>query len=78
MRLARSIPLLVGGVLGYLVVLIAIGVVQRYYLTREMWRVIVGALTISHLETADGVVARGAAANALGEGFADGLDVAGF
>jgi hypothetical protein len=39
---------------------------------------VLGSVNISGIEAAAGVAARGAAANALGEGFADGLDVGGF
>ena len=77
-RLSRNIPLILSIVVVYLVVLLAVSVVQRFYLTREMWRAIFTSLTVSHLEAADGVAARGEAVNALGEGLADGLDVAGF
>ena len=76
--LARGIPVIAGILISYLIVFLAVGVVQRFYLTREMWRVIATSLTVAHLEAADGVAARGEAVNALGEGLADGLDIAGF
>ncbi len=63
---------------GYLITLLAIGVVQRFYATRDLWRIIATSITVSHLAALDNVAARGEAANALGEGLADGLDVAGF
>ena len=78
MSLARNIPIIAAVAIGYLVVLLSIGVVQRFFLTREMWRIIATSIIASHIESADGVAARGEAANALGEGLADGLDVAGF
>jgi hypothetical protein len=37
-----------------------------------------GSVNVSGLEAAANVAARGEMANALGEGFADGLDVGGF
>lgn len=62
----------------YLSVGLTIGVLQRYFLQRGLWRVIVGSTRLSGVASLQSVVARGAAANALGEGLADGLDVAGF
>ena len=77
-RLSRSIPLIAGFALGYLVLLLAMGVVSRFYLTREVWRLIATSIQVLNPSAADNVAGRGAAANALGEGLADGLDVAGF
>ena len=37
-----------------------------------------GSMIVQNLEAADNVIAQGDAANALGEGFADSLDVGGF
>jgi hypothetical protein len=39
---------------------------------------VLGSVNVSGLEAAADVTARGEMANALGEGFADGLDVGGF
>jgi hypothetical protein len=39
---------------------------------------VVSSTTVHHIEAAANVSAMGELANALGEGFADGLDVAGF
>jgi uncharacterized membrane protein YjgN (DUF898 family) len=69
---------LAGIVFGYLTLVLAALVVQRFYLQHEMWRLISGSLTITGLKAAANVAARGEAANAIGEGLADGLDVAGF
>jgi uncharacterized membrane protein YjgN (DUF898 family) len=77
-ELMRSIPLLVLIGLGYLVMALAMNVVIRVYLTRDLWVTVLGSINISGLEAAANVAARGDLANALGEGFADGLDVGGF
>jgi uncharacterized membrane protein YjgN (DUF898 family) len=77
-ELMRSIPLLVLAGLGYLVLAMALNVVMRVYLTRDLWVIVLGSVNISGLEAAANVAARGDLANALGEGFADGLDVGGF
>ena len=74
----KSIPLLVLAGLGYLMVVLAINVVMRVYLMRDLWVRIVGSTIVLDIGAAANVSARGELANALGEGFADGLDVAGF
>jgi uncharacterized membrane protein YjgN (DUF898 family) len=74
----RSIPLLALSGLGYLVVLLAVNVVMRVYLLRDLWVRVLASTTVFNIQAAANVAARGELANALGEGFADGLDVAGF
>ncbi|WP_065751006.1 DUF898 family protein [Bradyrhizobium paxllaeri] len=75
---ARSIPLLVLMGIGYLVFALAMNIVIRVYLSRDLWVRVLGSVNISGIEAAANVAARGEMANALGEGFADGLDVGGF
>ena len=75
---SKSIPLLALAGLGYLVFALAMNVVIRVYLMRDLWVRVLGSVNISGLEAAADVAARGEMANALGEGFADGLDVGGF
>ena len=62
----------------YLVLVLCIGVVIRVYLMRGVWERVVTSVTADNLDQADDVQVRGAPASALGEGFADSLDVAGF
>jgi uncharacterized membrane protein YjgN (DUF898 family) len=62
----------------YLVLVLCIGVVVRVYLMRGLWERVVTSTTAHNLDQADDVRVRGAPASALGEGFADSLDVAGF
>jgi hypothetical protein len=57
---------------------LAFGVVVRLYLRRDVWARVVASSVVHNLAAADNVAARGEAANALGEGFADGLDIGGF
>jgi hypothetical protein len=57
---------------------LCIGVVVRVYLMRGLWERVVTSTTAHNLDQADDVRVRGAPASALGEGFADSLDVAGF
>ena len=74
----QSIPLLVLLGIGYLVTVLMVNVVMRVYLTRDLWVIVLGSINITGIEAAANVAARGDLANALGEGFADGLDVGGF
>ncbi|HEX9586343.1 MAG TPA: DUF898 domain-containing protein, partial [Bradyrhizobium sp.] len=74
----KSIPLLILAGLGYLVFALAINVVMRVYLLRDLWVRVLASTIVLDIEAAANVSARGEMANALGEGFADGLDVAGF
>jgi hypothetical protein len=77
-NLQGSIPMLVVAVVGYLALILALNVVMRVYLLRDVWARVIASTTVYRLEAAANVSARGELANALGEGFADGLDVAGF
>jgi uncharacterized membrane protein YjgN (DUF898 family) len=69
--------LMISGAALYLVLVLSIGVVMQLYLTRDLWQRVADATTVHNLAAADNVIAQGDAANALGEGFADGLDVGG-
>jgi hypothetical protein len=51
---------------------------MRLYLQRDVWARVSASITVHNIEAAANVQARGDLASALGEGFADGLDVAGF
>ena len=66
-------------VVGYLALALGLSVVTRLYLSRDLW---VSGAGVDHacigIEAAANVAAKGDLANALGEGFADGLDVGGF
>ncbi|RFB75037.1 DUF898 family protein [Methylovirgula sp. 4M-Z18] len=67
-----------GMVVFYVPFLLALGVLQRYFLQYGFWRRFVASISVDNLQAADHVKAMGSAASALGEGLADGLDVAGF
>jgi uncharacterized membrane protein YjgN (DUF898 family) len=71
-------PLIALAALGYLIVLLGVGVAYRYFLQHQLWRSLVDTLTIRNLEVSARVVASGDKVNALGDGLLDGLDVAGF
>jgi uncharacterized membrane protein YjgN (DUF898 family) len=72
-------PLVIGlVVLGYVICALIFGIVVRLYLRRDVWARVAASTMVYNLSAADNVTARGEAANALGEGFADSLDVGGF
>src|SRR5437868_4888292 len=74
----KSIPLLVLAGIGYLVFALAINVVIRVYPLRDLWARVLASTDVHGIEAAANVSAKGELATALGEGIADGLDVAGF
>jgi uncharacterized membrane protein YjgN (DUF898 family) len=76
--LAASIPLLVLAGAGYLALALGLNVVMRIYLLRDLWFRVITSTSLHGVDAVANVSARGELANALGEGFADGLDVAGF
>jgi hypothetical protein len=73
-----NIPLLVMFGLGYVAMILSLNVVMRLYLLRDMWAKLLGSVEVHGIAALANVTAKGDLANALGEGFADGLDVAGF
>lgn len=64
--------------LGYLLMAIGFNIVMRLYLMRDIWAKVAATTVVYNLEAADNVTGQGDAVNALGEGFADSLDVGGF
>jgi uncharacterized membrane protein YjgN (DUF898 family) len=77
-NLPGGIPMLVAAVVGYLAFILTLNVVIRVYLLRDVWARVITSTTVYRIDAAANVAAKGYLANALGEGFADGLDVAGF
>ena len=64
-----------GVLLFYLVFLLGVGVLKRYFLDRGLWAAVAASTTVVNLAAADRVKAAGEAAGSLGEGLADALDV---
>ena len=77
-RIVQAIPIIVIYVIGYLALVLAINIVIRLYLVRDIWQRVVASIVVNRLDAAADVAAKGELASALGEGIADGLDVAGF
>jgi hypothetical protein len=75
---ATSIPLLLLTVIVYFALILSLNVVIRVYLLRDVWVRVLQSVRVENIAAAADVAAKGDLASALGEGFADGLDVAGF
>jgi hypothetical protein len=76
--LSNGLPILIAAGLGYLAFVLSLNVVMRLYLLRDVWAKVVASVEVHGIEAAADVAAKGDPVSALGEGFADGLDVAGF
>lgn len=76
--ISNALPFVVIFAVGYIATILAVNVVIRLYLYRDIWQRVVSSVTVHHLEAAADVAAQGDLANAIGEGIADGLDIAGF
>jgi uncharacterized membrane protein YjgN (DUF898 family) len=59
----------------YLVFLLGLGVLKRYFIDRGLWIAVAASTTVVNLRAADHVTAAGEPAGSLGEGLADALDV---
>jgi uncharacterized membrane protein YjgN (DUF898 family) len=77
-NLQGSVSMIVLAMIGYLALILALNVVLRVYLLRDVWVKILASTNVHGIEAAANVAAKGDLASALGEGFADGLDVVGF
>jgi len=78
LALASQLPVIVAMAVGYVAMGLAYGVVMRVYLMRDLWLRVAASTSIYNLAAAENVVARGDTVSALGEGFANSLDVTGF
>jgi len=76
--LATSVPVMVVAAIGYLGFALGLSVVTRLYLTRDLWARVLATTEVTNIAAAANVTAKGELATAVGEGIADGLDVAGF
>ena len=62
----------------YVATILAFGVIARIYLLQRIWKRVCNACTLHNADALTDIATAGEAANALGEGLADGLDFAGF
>jgi uncharacterized membrane protein YjgN (DUF898 family) len=77
-RMQGKVSVTVAMIFGYLAIILAMNVALRVYLLRDVWARAAASTTVFRLEATDNVAAKGELADALGEGFAGGLDVVGF
>jgi hypothetical protein len=75
---AKSIHMLAMMVIGYFALALALNIVMRVYLQRDLWAKVLETVNVHDIGAAADVRGSGELASALGEGIADGLDVAGF
>ncbi len=75
---AQTIPVLIGLGLGYLLLALCAGAIMRIYLTRDLWARLAESATVHNLAAVEATVGQGAMASAIGEGFADSIDIGGF
>lgn len=76
--LVTAIPVAAITVIVYLGFALSLSVVTRLYLSRDLWAKVLSTTVVTDLAAAANVAAKGDLATAVGEGIADGLDVAGF
>jgi uncharacterized membrane protein YjgN (DUF898 family) len=69
---------LIGMGIGYLIAALSFNVIFRIYLVRDVWTRIAETSVVHNIAAADNVAVMGDAASAIGEGFADSLDIGGF
>jgi uncharacterized membrane protein YjgN (DUF898 family) len=62
----------------YLLFVLAFWALMRIYLIHDVWQRVSSAMTIHNFDAAEAVALEGPTVSALGEGFADSLDVGGF
>lgn len=74
-HLKDNVPMLVLIGLGYLAFILALNVVKRVYLMRDLWARIADSTLVHDIAGAANVTAMGDMADAVGEGLADGLDL---
>lgn len=60
--------------LSYLALLIGIGIIQRYFMGRGLWAVVVNSLAVTNMQELEKAVATGQPSGVLGEGLADAFD----
>lgn len=70
--------ILIGMGVGYLVTALAFNIVFRIYLVRDLWAKVAETTVVHNIAAADNIAVLGDAASAIGEGFADSLDIGGF
>jgi uncharacterized membrane protein YjgN (DUF898 family) len=60
--------------IAYLILILGLGVLRRYFLGRGLWAAMVNSIAVNNLHSVDHALASGQLSGTLGEGFADALD----
>jgi len=76
--ITQQIPVLVAFGFGYVMLALVAGAIMRIYLIHDIWGRIAATTSVHNIAAAENVAVQGRAASALGEGFADSLDIFGF
>jgi len=77
-RFVQAAPMVIILAIGYIGMVLVMNVAVRVTLFRDIWQRVVSSVVVSRLDAAANVAAKGELVSALGEGIADGLDIAGF
>jgi len=75
---AATVAYLAALALAYLMLLIGMGAIKRYFLDRGLWKAVAASTGVVNVAALDSVVAKGDTAGPMGEGLADALDFGGF
>lgn len=77
-RIFQQPSVLIAMAAGYVVLALILGMIMRIYLMRDVWARVADSTLVHNLAAAENVTGQGSAVSALGEGFADSLDIGGF
>jgi uncharacterized membrane protein YjgN (DUF898 family) len=78
LAVSQQLSFLIASGFGYVLAVLAMWAIMRVYLIRDVWQRVVASMSVHNLAAADNAVVQGEMVGALGEGFADSLDVVGF
>lgn len=77
MLASQQLRVWIPSTIGYLLTALVLVLIMRIYLIRDVWQRVAGTASVYNLAAADDVAVQGAMASAVGEGFADSLDIGG-
>jgi uncharacterized membrane protein YjgN (DUF898 family) len=72
---SQQVPVLIGYGVGYVVMVLLTWMVMRIYLIHDVWKRVADSVTVHNVAAAQNVTTQGGPVGALGEGFADSLDM---
>jgi uncharacterized membrane protein YjgN (DUF898 family) len=71
----QQLPVLIAIGVGYVAIVLVVWMLMRIYLIHDVWKRVAESATVHNVVAAHNVTTRGGPVGALGEGFADSLDV---